>query len=160
MWILHLLPDSFILWVTNILLLVGVAATVAGFFAHRIPLVWQYQLPFKVTGVALLVLGVFFRGGYAVEMDWRERVAELEAKVAASEEKSKQTNTVIKKVYIDRVKVVKQDRVVIQDRIVKEKELIDKDCRVSAEAVNVLNAAAKTRTGTVTVGPMQVEEKK
>lgn len=160
MWILHLLPDSFILWVTNILLLVGVAATVAGFFAHRIPLVWQYQLPFKVTGVALLVLGVFFRGGYAVEMDWRERVAELEAKVAASEEKSKQTNTVIKKIYIDRVKVVKQDRVVIQDRIVKEKELIDKDCRVSAEAVSVLNAAAKTRVGTVTVGPMQVEEKK
>lgn len=160
MWILHLLPDSLILWVTNILLLVGAAATVAGFFAHRIPLVWQYQLPFKIAGVALLVLGVFFRGGYAVEMDWRERVAELEAKVAASEEKSKQANTVIKKVYIDRVKVVKKDRVVIQDRIVKEKELIDKDCRVSPEAISVLNAAAKTKTGTVTVGPMQVEEKK
>jgi hypothetical protein len=70
MWILHFLPDAVILWFTNLLLFAGVAITVAGFFIHRIPfpLIYQYQLPFKIVGVVLLVLGVYFRGGYAIEM--------------------------------------------------------------------------------------------
>jgi hypothetical protein len=95
MWILHFLPDAVILWFCNILLLIGVALTVAGFFAHRIPLVWQYQLPFKVLGVALLALGVYFRGGYAVEEAWRERVAEVEAKLKVAEEQSARENVKI-----------------------------------------------------------------
>ena len=92
MWILHFLPDSVILWATNILLLTGVALTIAGFFAHRIPLVWQYQLPFKVLGVALLAAGVYFRGGYGVEMAWRERVAEVEAQLKLAQQESEQLN--------------------------------------------------------------------
>jgi len=67
MWILYLLPNALILWFCNILLLAGVALTVAGFFAHRIPLVTQYQLPFRILGIVLLTLGVYFRGGVAVE---------------------------------------------------------------------------------------------
>ena len=106
MWILHFLPDAAILWFCNILLLVGVALTVAGFFAHRIPLVWQYQLPFKILGIALLTLGVYFRGGYAVEQTWRERVAEVEAKLRVAEEQSAQEN------------------VQIQERVVKKTEYI------------------------------------
>ena len=92
MWILHFLPDAVILWFCNILLLVGVALTIAGFFAHRIPLVWQYQLPFKVLGIALLTLGVYFRGGYAVEETWRARVAEVEAKLKVAEAESAREN--------------------------------------------------------------------
>ena len=95
MWILHFLPDSFILWATNILLLIGIVLTIAGFFAHRIPLVWQYQLPFKIAGVALLAAGVYFRGGYGVEMAWRERVAEVEARLKTAEEQSARENVKI-----------------------------------------------------------------
>ena len=58
MWILQLLPNAAILWFVNILLALGVAATVAGWFLHRIPLLYQYQLLFRIAGVVLLVLGV------------------------------------------------------------------------------------------------------
>jgi hypothetical protein len=77
------------------LLFAGVALTVAGFFIHRIPspLIYQYQLPFKIVGVVLLVLGVYFRGGYAIEMTWRERVAEVEAQLRVAEQQSAQENT-------------------------------------------------------------------
>ena len=92
MWILHFLPDALILWFCNILLVVGLVLTAAGFFAHRIPVIWQYQLPFKILGIALLTLGVYFRGGYAVEAEWRERVAEVEARLAVAEQKSVATN--------------------------------------------------------------------
>ena len=88
MWILHFLSDSIILAFCNILLLAGIVLTTAGFFAHRIPFVSQYQLPFKIGGIALLVLGVYFRGGLAVETEWRERVAEVEAKLKVAEQQS------------------------------------------------------------------------
>ena len=92
MWILHFLPDSVILWFTNILLLTGIGAVVAGLFAHRIPLIWQYQMPFRIAGIVLLTAGVYFRGGYSVEMTWRERVAEVEAQLKEAEQRSNELN--------------------------------------------------------------------
>ena len=108
MWILHFLPDTLILWFCNLLLLAGVVLTVAGFFAHQIPLVSQYQLPFKVLGIALLVLGVYFRGGYGVEMAWRERVAEVEAKLKIAQEQSAKENTRIETRVVNRTKLIRE----------------------------------------------------
>jgi hypothetical protein len=82
--------------------------TVAGFFAHQIPLVSQYQLPFKVLGIALLVLGVYFRGGYGVEMAWRERVAEVEAKLKIAQEQSAKENTRIETRVVNRTKLIRE----------------------------------------------------
>jgi hypothetical protein len=92
-------------------------------------------------------------------MLWREEVARLEEKVAEAEQKSVKTNTVIKKVYLDRVKIVKQDVVVVQEKIREVEKLIDKDCRVAPEAIQLLNQAARPTKGTVTVGPLQKDEK-
>ena len=78
-------------------------------------------------------------------MMWRDRVAAMEEKVAAAEVKSAKTNTVIQKVYVDKVKVVKDTQYVIQERIKEVEKLIDKDCRVAPEAVDIHNDAAKNR---------------
>jgi hypothetical protein len=143
MWILHFLPDAAILWFCNILLLVGLVLTVAGFFAHRIPLVWQYQLPFKVLGIALLVAGVYFRGGYAVEAEWRERVAEVEAKLAQAEQQSQQANVVIEKKGKDRIRVIKEKGEVIKQYIDREITKYDNTCVIPDEVVRAHNAAAR-----------------
>ena len=92
-------------------------------------------------------------------MIWRDEVAKLEEKVAAAEKQSVKTNTVIKKVYVDRVKIVKQDVVVVQEKIREVEKLIDKDCKVAPEAVQLLNQAAKPRKGTVEVEPLRKDEK-
>jgi hypothetical protein len=143
MWILHFLPDSVILWSCNILLLTGLVLVIAGFFAHRIPLVWQYQLPFKVLGIALLVAGVYFRGGYAVEAEWRERVAEVEAKLAQAEQQSQQANVVIEKKGKDRIRVIKEKGEVIKQYIDREITKYDNTCVIPDEVVRAHNAAAR-----------------
>lgn len=63
MFILHFLPDSLILWFCNILLLAGVTLTGVAFFIKTLPFINQYRIPAQVLGIALLVLGVYFRGG-------------------------------------------------------------------------------------------------
>jgi hypothetical protein len=151
MWILHFLPNALILWFCNILLLVGVAVTVAGFFVHRIPfpLLWQYQLPFKVLGIALLVLGVYFRGGYGVEMAWRERVAEVEARLKVAEEQSTNENTRIETKTVNRTRLIRERG----EEIVKyvDREVVKYDtkfmpggiCEIPREFIKVHNDAAE-----------------
>jgi hypothetical protein len=91
MWILHFLPESLILFVTTSLLLAGIVTTTVSF----LPTLAPYRTPAQVLGIALLVVGVYWRGGYATEQEWRERVAEMQQKVAAAEAQSKETNTKI-----------------------------------------------------------------
>jgi preprotein translocase subunit SecF len=117
--------------------------TIAGFFAHRIPLVWQYQLPFKVVGIALLVLGVYFRGGYSVEMQWRERVAEVEAKLAQAEKASQEANVKLETKGKEKIRVIKEKGEVIKQYIDREITKHDATCNIPNEVVKAHNAAAK-----------------
>jgi type VI protein secretion system component VasK len=140
MWILHFLPDSVILWFVNILLLAGILLTIAGWFAHRIPLIYQYQLPFKIVGVLLLVLGVYFRGGYAIETEWRERVTELEQKLKVAEAESVKVNEVIKEKIVTKTQVIREKGETIIQRV---EVLKDAACPVPQEAIDVHNEAAR-----------------
>ena len=152
MWILHFLPDALILWFCNILLLVGIGLTIAGFFAHRIPLIWQYQLPFKIIGVVLLASGVYFRGGYGVEMAWRERVAEVEARLKIAEQQSVEANNTLTDKANEKLKVVRGKTEYITRYI--EKEIVKYDtkfmpggiCEIPKEFIKVHNDAAEAPT--------------
>jgi hypothetical protein len=143
-FLLSFLPDSFLLWAINLILLIGLVGTLSSYFIRFIPPLFPYAGLIKTIGIVLLVVGVYFRGGYGVEMEWRARVAEVEAKVAAAEAKSKQVNTVIQKVYVDKVKVVTDTKIVIQEKIVEKEKIIDAECKVAPDAITILNEAAKT----------------
>jgi hypothetical protein len=143
MWILHFLPDSIILAFCNILLLVGVVATAAGFFAHRIPGLWQFQLAFKITGIALLVLGVYFRGGLAVEQQWRERVAAVEARLAEAEKASTEANTKIDSRAQKRTAQVRERTQIIRQYVDREVVKYDNQCAVPEPFVRAHNNAAE-----------------
>ena len=159
MWLLHLLPDILILFIVYALMCLGALGIIAGFFIRFIPWVNIYRTPIQIVSIILFCSGVYWYGGYTTEMLWRDKVAQLEEKVAESEKQSVKTNTVIKKVYVDRVKIVKQDVIVVQEKIREVEKLIDKECRVAPEAINLLNEAARPRKGTVEVGPLQKDEK-
>lgn len=108
MWILHFLPDAFIAWIVNLILLTGVLATVAGFFIKFIPLVNTYRLPIQIGGILVLTLGVYLKGGYSTEMAWRERVAEVEAKLKKAEEESHNENVRIETRVVTRTQLVRE----------------------------------------------------
>jgi hypothetical protein len=91
----------------------------------------------------LLVAGLYFKGGLGVEMQWRERVAELEAKVKESEERAKEANAQVVVEYRDRVRTVTQTKIVIQEKIKEAEQVIDSTCTVAPEAVVLHNEAAK-----------------
>ena len=149
MWILHFLPDALILWICNIVLFVGIALTAAAFFIRRIPVINQYRIPAQVLGIALLVMGVYWRGGYAVEQEWRERVAEVEAKVAAAEAKSAEENTKIVTKVVTKTQVIKTRGETITKYIDREIVRYDEKfakggmCEIPQEFIKAHNSAAE-----------------
>jgi hypothetical protein len=143
---LAFIPDAFLAWIINTILITGIIGFAASFFfgyvVRWLPAIAPYHLLIQVVSIVLLVAGVYFKGGYSVEMAWRERVADLEAKVAIAEQKSKEVNEKIVTVYQDRVKVVKETQVVVQEKIKTVEVKIDSQCKITADTVDILNQAA------------------
>ena len=149
MWILHFLPDALILWICNIVLLAGILLTATAFFIKRIPVINQYRTPAQVLGIALLVVGVYWRGGYAIEQEWRERVAKVEAQVAAAEAQSQEENVKIVTKVVTKTQVIRTRGETITKYIDREIVRYDEkfapggQCEIPKEFIKAINDAAE-----------------
>ena len=143
MFILHFLPDSVILWFCNGLLVAGIALTVIAFFIRSIPLINQYRIPAQVLGIALLIVGVYFRGGLAVEQVWRERVAELEAQIMVAEAASNEVNVQIETRVVKKTEYITRRGQDIVEYVDREVVKYDNTCVIPDPFVQAHNLAAE-----------------
>ena len=139
MWILHFLPDSLIIWFIHIVMIVGAASAIAGYFFVGIPYIGSRRTLFQILGVALLIAGVYLKGGYSAEMQWRDRVAEVEAKVKVAEEKAKKANTQVQTKIVTKIVKIQEKANVAKETIRRNKEVINRECKLSDEAISAYN---------------------
>ena len=100
----------------------------------------------------LLALGVYFRGGLAVEQQWRERVAEVEAKLKAAEEQSTAANTEIETKAKETIKYIRGRTEIVREYV--DREIVKYDtkfmpggiCEIPQEFVKAHNDAAEGPT--------------
>lgn len=156
-WIFSLIPDVILNWVYWAIIAVGITGVFAGWFGKFIPVYGRYVEYLKPVGIVLLVLGVWLRGGYDVEMAWRAKVEEAQAKVAKAEVASQEVNTKLDSERKKKSKVRTVYITTVKERIVKETQVIDAECKVAPEAISILNDAAKN---TVKKGSVTIEEVK
>lgn len=144
-WIVSLIPDSIFVWITYALIAIGVSLYVISKLVTWLPIISRYKLPAEVGGIILLVFGSYLFGSHGTEMIWREKVKDLEEKVAKAEEQSKQTNSIIQTKIVTKVKEIKvfQDR--IKEVIIEKEKIIDAQCTVPQEALDILNSSATNK---------------
>ena len=142
-WMLSLIPDSLFIWITYILMSIGVILYVASKLVTWIPLIKQYKLPAELVGVAGMVLGAFLFGGYGVEMSWRDKVRQLEEKIKIAESKSQEVKIQIQEKIVYKTKVVKEKETVYIDRIKEIAKEVDAKCEVDPRIIEQLNKAAE-----------------
>lgn len=150
MWLLHFLPDAFLAFVVNAVLIAGVVATVLTCFLlkHLIRLVPTLAPHIKIAQIASIVVllsGVYFKGGYSSEMAWRERVAEMQARVAAAEEESKTANEKIEVKGKEKIKIIREKGLIIKQYVDREITKYDNTCVIPNEVVRAHNAAAENK---------------
>jgi hypothetical protein len=143
MWLLSFLPSGFLLFIINTVLVCGVIGTILGFVGSRLLFISSYANIIKYVSIALLCIGIYWKGGYSVEQEWRQRVAELEEKVKDAEKKSQQTNVVIETKIRERTKRVVEKREIVVQKIKEVEKVIDAKCELDPNVVSILNEAAK-----------------
>jgi hypothetical protein len=139
LWMLTFIPD----WIYKAILVLGVFAVFAAYFLKIIPVVSAYSKGLKVTGIILIVIGVWFNGQMTADAKWKARVADLQAKIAESEKQSAEANVQIEYVYVDRVQVVEKVRYQVVGSIRELSNELDANCTIDPKAVEILNRSAE-----------------
>ena len=148
-WAISLIPDAMLNWIYWAIIAVGLTGVLAGWVGKFIPFYGNYVKILQPIGIILLVLGVWLRGGYDVEMSWRAKVADVEAKIAIAEKQSQETNTVIEQKIVEKTKVIKGKTEYITqylDReVIKKEEIIKyiEQCPVPKEIIDLHNQATE-----------------
>jgi hypothetical protein len=147
MWMLGFVPDSLLLYIINTVLLVGAVGSFLSFFLlHKIlnkfPALAPYHLLIQVVSAVLLVAGIYFKGGYGVEMSWRDKVKEAEAKVAVIEEQSRELNQQLEEERKKKQQVKIEYYTTVKTQIKEVATKINADCRVDPTVNELLNKAA------------------
>ncbi len=154
MWLLHLLPDSFLEFIVNAVLLLGIILTFLSFFVLNrilrfIPVLAGYVTPIQVVSVLILTAGVYFKGGYVTEMMWREEVKKVQEELDKAKTKAAEVVVQVEEKIVFRDRVIKEKgQTLIQyvDReIVKKEEVVKyiENCPVPAEIIDIHNQAAQ-----------------
>ena len=147
MWMLAWVPDSVLLWAVHAVLIAGVVGTFLSFFLlHRIvrwfPALAPWHLLLQIISIALLVGGVYFKGGYDTEASWRAKVAEAQAQVALVEEQSKELNIKLEEERKKKQKVKVEYYNTVKTEIKEVEKLIDGKCELDPKVNELHNKAA------------------
>lgn len=141
MWILKFLPD----WIFYGILLAGLLGFAVTYLIRflPIPFIYMYKTPIQLASVAAIVIGTYMSGAISNEHAWLERVREMEAKVAAAEAKSAETNVqIVEKVIYD-TKIIRERGAEVIKYIDKEIVKYDETCVIPKEFVSIINKTAE-----------------
>ena len=141
-----LIPDWLITVLVNGLIVAGLVGISASWIARWVPYFNLYRGPIQAIGVVCLVLGVYFKGGADVERSWRERVKELEAKIAQVEKQSAEANKRLSDQLEANKKLTQEVRNANQATIRANAEKINAECRVPDIAIELHNSSAQNKT--------------
>lgn len=147
MWMLAWVPDSILLWIVHIVLVAGIVGSFLSFFLlHRIvnwfPALAPWHLLIQIISFTLLVSGVYFKGGYDTEAEWRAKVEEAKAKVAVAEEKSKKLNDDLIAEQQKKQKVRIEYYNTVKTQIKEVEKQINADCKLDPKVNELINKAA------------------
>lgn len=139
MWVVKYLPE----WFFTVCIIIGVLGLIATYIVKVIPFLYRYVIPIQLISITVLIFGIYFSGAAAQEAKWKAEVDRLKNEVTIAEEKARNTSAKIEYVFLDRVQKVKDVQVVVQEKLQDIKINLDNTCKVSPEAVDLLNSAAK-----------------
>lgn len=147
MWMVSWVSDDLLLYIINTVLVVGAVGSFLSFFVlHKIlnkfPALAPYHLLFQIISALLLVAGIYFKGGYSVEIEWREKVRIAEAKIAAVEEQSQELNKQLDEERKKKQKVKIEYYTTVKTEIKEVEKIINGKCVIDPKVNELLNKAA------------------
>jgi hypothetical protein len=145
MWFLSFIPDWILQWAIHGLVILGLVLTFIGSLVRFIPIIQPYALVGRQLGIVLLVIGVFFEGGYATEMSYRARIAEMQTKIKEAEVKSAKANEKLAAEVSKNKELIKEKVNRNAKDIEAKREAINAECKLSDDAWVLYNRAVEPK---------------
>jgi hypothetical protein len=156
MWQLAILwsfiPNWLITVLVNGLIIAGLVGVSAAWIARWVPYFNLYRGPIQLIGIVCLVLGVYFKGGADVEQAWRERVKEIESKIAIAEKQSAEANQKLTSQLQQNKKLTQEVKNATTVAIRASAEKINAECRVPDVAIELHNRSSKNQFSSSSTG--------
>jgi predicted membrane protein len=136
-WMFNLIPDNAFVWITYAMMALGVVLYIASKLVSWLPFIGRYKLAAELAGIAALMIASYLYSG----VGYREMIAELNEKVKLSEQKAEEASARVEIRVVEKVKVVEKKVEVVRTQIIKDKEAINKECKISDVAIQNYNRA-------------------
>jgi len=148
MWLLHFFSDGLIQFIVHTVLVLGIVGTFLTFVVLNrvlllLPALAPYYQAARAISIVFLVGGIYLEGGLAAESQWRERVREMQAKVALAEQQSQAANAKLADSGKQKVKIIRERGQIIKQYIDREVTRSDSTCVIPGAVVRAHNAAAR-----------------
>ena len=148
MWLLALLTNFLSATVVTTLLFISLLFVVFVLLlisplGRLFVIIKPYTLLIYLVTVILLSITMYVKGQYDTELNWKQKVAEVEKKLALAEEKSKTVNNTIETKVITKTKIVKERGAEIVKYIDREITVYDEKCEIPQEFINIHNNATE-----------------
>jgi len=137
MWMLNLLPD----WIFYAILAIGTLGLLLLKFTPFIPTI--YRTAIAPVLFLFFVFGIFMCGSIYASKDLVARVKEMQEKVAAVEQQSKEENVKIVTKVVKKTEVVRERGKDIIQYVDREVTKYDSQCVIPKEFVKAVNDAAE-----------------
>ena len=144
-WILSLIPEWILVTLIHGTVVVGLVLTFCGGLLKFIPVINPYAAIVKQIGILLLVIGVFFEGGLAVEQSYRARIAEMQAKIKEAEIQSAKANEKLAYEVSKNKELIKEKVNRNAKDIEAKREAINAECKLSDDAWVLYNRAVEPK---------------
>ena len=148
MFLLSFVPDSFLAAVVNFILIAGAVMTFLSFFVinkilNRWPGMSPYYHILQLVSAILLLGGVYFKGSYQTESEWRAKVQAAEERVKIAEQQAAEATGKIETKVVEKTKILKIRGETIYRNIEQQVVKYNNTCVIPKEFISIHNQAAE-----------------
>ena len=146
-WSLIFNLNVWLIKITHAVLIISIIGLFSGTLFSKVPFVKIYGKIIQWLALILLIASIFFEGYFYASKSWLEKAKEYQEKVAIAEQQSKDANKALEDKTKQLNQQIKDNQKSIQNKIKQSVEIIDKECKIPKEALDILNEAAKKPGG-------------
>ena len=141
MWFLNFIPDAWLRLFVHGVVVLGLVLTLGGSILNLIPVIKNYSRILGLLGLPILCAGIFFEGGYGVEMSWRAKANDMQAKIDAAEKQSDDLKNQLTDKSKNNTVIITQKVTENAKQIEQKREVINTGCTINDDAWLLYNRA-------------------
>ena len=153
MWLLNFITTSFLLIIVHGILLLGLLGFIVSYLVGIAPPIKLYDIPIRIVSCLIILCGIYLEGELSSKKYYENQIATIKQKIIDAQNQSTQINTTL----TGQLQVKDQQITTLETELHKKIKqntiIIDKNCTVDPNAIDILNAAAQSPTATPTGTP-------